>query len=420
MIVLTADSRHSWTLNLIVGSLCWFFCLAPAYATQTPAHDSAPDSARALIRETVDILDRELAAPVESSWEQQRAAALAASPRTVQESQTLLAALLRLVRDPNTRLLNSSELEALQNELLRKSPTTGIADSTVHRGVPEGELVIVTAIAGSSAAAAGITPGDVIVSVNGSSTSQLTRAEVISRLRGEAGTTVAAGIRRRQHEFTVQLKRELNHTGPVSSSVMTEGDHKYGYVSINEFSQTTAEQAALAVKSSLEQGSSGFVLDLRRNPGGLLDSAAQVAGMFLDQTSLCEIVRRTGKVEQKELKGTKLTNAPVVVIVDEGTASAAEVVAAVLQESHRAVVVGEHTFGQGCVYAVHPLGDGSALILASGALRTPGGRSLNETGVSPDVAVDFPDDGASRGSSRDPQLAKALSCLVKPCRFDHI
>jgi carboxyl-terminal processing protease len=418
MAVVIASRRRGWAVGLAAVSFFCFFHGTLTSATQTPGEEGAPARAKSLVREVIDILDGDLAAAVEPSWEQRRAATLGASPQTMEAAQTLLVALLQLVRDPNTRLLKSSELEALQNELSRKSPTTGITDLTVHRGVPEGELVIVTPIAGSSAPAGGIKPGDVIVSVNGSPTAQLTRGEVIQRLRGEADTTVAVGIRRRQHEFTMQLKRELNHTGPVSSSVMTEGDHKYGYVFINEFSQTTAEQAALAVKTSLEQGSSGFVLDLRRNPGGLLDSAAQVAGIFSDQKSLCEIVRRTGKVEQKELKGTKLTNAPMIVMVDEGTASAAEVVAAALQESHRATVVGEHTFGQGYVYAVHPLGDGSALIVASGALRTPNGRSLNETGVSADVAVDFPVDGASRGSSRDPQLAKALSCLVRPCKSD--
>lgn len=418
MAVVIASRRRDWVLKFVVISFFCFFYVAPTCATQTQAHDSTADRAKALIKEAIDILDSDLAAPVEPSWEQRRAAALAASPRTVDESRIVLVALLQLVRDPNTRLLKSSELEALQNELSRKSPTTGITDLAVHRGVPAGELVVVTPIAGSSAAAAGLKPGDVIVAVNGGPTSQLTRGEVISRLRGEADTTVAVGIRRRQHEFTVQLKRKLNDTGPVSSSVLTESGHKYGYVSINEFSETTGQQAAEAVKSSLEQGSSGFVLDLRWNPGGLLDSAAQVAGMFLDQKPLCEIVRRTGKVEQKELKGAKITNAPVIVIVDEGTASAAEVVAAALQESHRATVVGEHTFGQGYVYAVHRLGDGSALILASGGLRSPDGRSLNGTGVSPDVIVDFPDDGGSRGSSHDPQLAKALSCLAKPCRSD--
>jgi carboxyl-terminal processing protease len=418
MTVMTTNRSLSWSLHLAVISFLWLCHVAHGSAIQAPAVESSSDKAKALVKDVIGILDSDLAAPVEPTWTQRRAAALAANPRTLEESQTLLIALLQSVRDPNTRLLTADQFEALQNEFSRKSPTTGITDLNVHRGSPEGELVVVAPIAGSSAAAAGIDPGDVIVSVNGSPTAQLTRSEVMQRLRGEAGTVVAIGIRRGRHEFTLQLKRELNPSAPVSSSAMTEGGGKYGYISVNEFSAVTADQVAEAVKHLSEQGSSGFVLDLRRNPGGLLDAAAQVTGAFSDQKSLCAILRRTGVVDPKELKGTKLTMAPLIVIVDEGTASAAEVVAAALQESRRAMVVGERTFGQGYVYAVHPFGDGSALILASGTLQTPGGRALNGTGLSPDIVVHLPHDAGPRGSSHDPQLAMALSCLAKPCKSE--
>jgi len=397
------------TLGLLL--LVCFLAFTPASAKQTRAQDKPVETPKALVEEVAGILDSDLAAPVGPGWEYKRTRVLVANPQNIQDARDLLASLLQLVQDPNTRLLTPSDLQALQNELARTSATTGITDLTVHRGNPEGELVLVTPVAGSSAAAAGLKPGDVIVSVGGSSTAPMSRSQVMQVMRGETGSVVDVGIRRGKETIQVRLKREVNSTPAVSSSVLNYSGSKYGYVVINEFSSVAGEQAREAVNNQLNLKVAGLILDLRQNPGGLLDSAVQTGAIFSDQKLLCSIVRRNGQIEPRELKGAKLTDLALVVLVDEGTASAAEVLAAALQDSHRATVVGKKTFGQGYVYAVHPLAEGSALLVASGILQRPNGRNLNNAGISPDVEADFPDDHSVRGSEKDPQLARALSNL---------
>lgn len=401
----------SFVFNLLAVLLVSLVTSTSSSAMQTVPRDPAADKPKAMVQEVVGILDHDLSAPVDSAWKQKRAQVLASSPQSTEEAERLVSSLLQLVQDPNTRLVTPSDLEALQNEMARKSASTGITDLAVHRGSPEGELVMVTPIAGSPAARAGLRPGDVITSVGGDATAPMSRSEVMRHLRGEAGSVVDVGLRRGQQIITVKLRREINSTPTVSSSVLAKGGRKYGYVAINEFSQATGEQAQAAVKNLLQEQMAGLVLDLRRNPGGFLDAAAQVDGIFSDEKLLCSIVRRDGQVEPKELEGPKLTGLSLIVLVDEGTASAAEVLAAALQDDHRATIVGRKTFGQGFVYSVRPLEDGSALLVASGTLQRPNDRSLNAGGVTPDVAVDFPDDSVVRGTADDPQLAKALSLL---------
>jgi carboxyl-terminal processing protease len=254
----------------------------------------------------------------------------------------------------------------------------------------DGAVKVITASEDTPASRAGVKPGDYITHLNGALLFGGTLDEAVEQMRGRPGTPVKVTIVRpgRDKPFDVMLTREIIELKPVKWEV--KGD--VGVININSFSKNTASgvrSAIMSIEKSLGHRPTGYVLDLRSNPGGLLDQAIEVSDVFLEHG---EIVSQRGRekndIERYYAKpGDDTKGAPVVVLVDAGSASAAEIVAAALQDHHRAIVMGERSFGKGSVQTLLPLSTATALRLTTARYYTPSGRSVQEGGVEPDMIV---------------------------------
>jgi carboxyl-terminal processing protease len=257
----------------------------------------------------------------------------------------------------------------------------------------DGILVVIEPIPSSPAARAGLQKGDKIIAIDGKSLkASKPGSDGAGRLRGKPGTPVEITVQRtgwdKPHDYT--LTREIIHVAAVDSMLLEPG---IGYIRIKQFQERTDQEVVAAledIKAKSKSGVEGLVLDLRGNPGGLLDQAVRVADIFLEKGVIVTTVGRGGKKLEEESARSHGTwgGFPIVLLVNGGSASASEIVAGALQDHDRAVIVGTQTFGKGSVQSVYEFEDGSGLKLTVARYFTPSGRSIQEKGITPDVVVE--------------------------------
>jgi carboxyl-terminal processing protease len=272
------------------------------------------------------------------------------------------------------------------------------------------------------AARAGIRAGDVVVSVDDVPIASDELAAAIERMRGEPGTAVKLSVRRGNAADLLEFSmlREPIHVSTVRSESLPGG---YGYIRLSGFTDSTLTELDAAAASLGRDGGvlPGLVLDLRNNPGGVLQAAVGVADAFLEEGL---IVRGSGRVRHAHFEefarpGDVFEDVPLVVLINHGSASGSEIVAGALSDHGRALLIGERSFGKGSVQSVVPLGPGSALKLTTAHYLTPDGRMINGSGIEPDTVIQYPDDPAAQyrgpGSAvsidQDRQLKRALESL---------
>ena len=291
--------------------------------------------------------------------------------------------------DPHSVFMRPEVFRALRDE------TSGEFDGLGLELTVQGEqLVVISPMADSPGERAGLLPGDRVVSIDGASTRDLTLAEASRRLKGPAGTTVVLEVMR--DGFTAPQRLTLLRDRIRMQSVewrVLDGERRYAYVRVKAFQDRTdrmlrksLDDARAALKGDLR----GLVLDLRNDPGGLLDQAVRVADTFLSTGTIVTTEgrhRRTVEVEKAHEKETE-PNYPLIVLVNKGTASASEIVAGALQDHRRAVIMGTQTFGKGSVQSVIELEGGAGLKLTVARYYTPKHRSIQDHGIDPDVAVE--------------------------------
>ncbi len=255
----------------------------------------------------------------------------------------------------------------------------------------DGVLIVIEPIPNSPAARAGLQRGDRIVAIDGKSLKGA-KSDSAGRLRGKPGTPVEITVERagweKAHDYT--LTREIIHVAAVDTMLLEPG---IGYIRIKQFQERTDQEVIAALEQIKAQGGrgvEGLVLDLRGNPGGLLDQAVRVADVFLEKGVIVTTVGRSGKKLEEESARAHGTwsGFPIVCLVNGGSASASEIVAGALQDHDRAVIVGTQTFGKGSVQSVYEFEDGSGLKLTVARYFTPDGRSIQEKGITPDVVVE--------------------------------
>jgi carboxyl-terminal processing protease len=246
------------------------------------------------------------------------------------------------------------------------------------------QLVVSQVAAASPAQRSGVRVGDELRAVDDTTTKGLKPADVASSLRGKTGTTVTLVLRRGTALRTLTLVRAQVPALEVSTLVVSPGVVR---IAVPAFSRGTGRQVRDAVVQAEKDHVSGIVLDLRGDPGGLLSEAVETAGAFLDGGHVVTYTRRAEAPQRLDAAGKGDTRTPLVVLVDGGTASAAEVVTGALQDRGRAVVVGSRTFGKGSVQEPHTLSDGSALDLTVARYFLPSGRSVEGVGIEPDIEV---------------------------------
>jgi carboxyl-terminal processing protease len=287
------------------------------------------------------------------------------------------------VLDPHSAYLTKEDYKEMQ------ITTTGsFGGLGIEVGIRDGVLTVITPIEGTPAFKAGVRPGDKIIKIDNSPTPDMTIEEAIKILRGPKGTKVILTILREAGEKPMDftITRAIIHIESVISQMIEPG---YGYIKIRNFQVDTSE----AVRKAMQKMGTvkGLILDLRYNPGGLLDQAITVSDLFLSEGKIVYTDGRRPEDRTEYVAHTKegtFEGFPMVVLINGGTASAAEIVSGALQDNKRAVIVGVRSFGKASVQTIRPLSDGSALKLTIARYYTPSGRSIQAKGIEPDVVVE--------------------------------
>jgi carboxyl-terminal processing protease len=285
--------------------------------------------------------------------------------------------------DPYSEFLRPTAFRSLEEEIESKFGGIGVQVEEV-----DGRIVVVAPIAGTPGERAGILRGDALVKVDGADVRGLKLDQFIGRLRGKPGTEVTVTIERGApaRELEYRLKRELIRVESVRDAQMLADG--LGYVRLSVFAEKTGDEFAAAVKKLRAEGLRALVVDLRNNPGGLLTAAVAVAEVFFPEGELIVYTEGRAKTDRVELRagdgGERLTM-PVAILVNGGSASAAEIVAGAMRDTRRAVLVGEKTFGKGSVQTIFPLSDGAGLRLTTARYYTPSGASIHKKGIAPDL-----------------------------------
>jgi carboxyl-terminal processing protease len=318
--------------------------------------------------------------------------------------ETTIPGLLRQLGDPNTDYLTSAEYASLKNRTARSYAGVGLTVEPAHAG-----LLVTSAIKGP-ARKAGVRPGDIIVRIDGQPAGKLTFDQSLNLIKGEKGTVVHLLVRRPREgrrRFTV-VRQEVALPLLRARLVSYRGE-RLGYIRLLSFPDSTAERLNDATAALVRRGAGGIVLDLRDNPGGLLAQAVRAVSVFLEDGVVCTI----GGLHQDETAyevtgGATYPRLPLVVLVNRGSASAAEVVAAALQDHKRALVIGLRTYGKASVQSIRPLSNGTALKLTTAMYLTPAGRDLTGMGVRPKLRV-----GDDPLTPRDEVLRAAERALLR-------
>ncbi len=255
----------------------------------------------------------------------------------------------------------------------------------------EGGIRIISPIEDTPADRAGIKAGDLIVKIDGELARDMSLAEAVKKMRGKPGTEIMLTIFRKGEDAPLEIKivRAIIKVKSVKSDLLAPG---YAYLRISQFQERTDSLLKKQIKELKKRAGgtlSGVVLDLRNNPGGLLNQAVQVSDLFLESGNIVSTKSRAGKNMTFDARsGDILKNLPLIVLINGGSASASEIVAGALQDHHRAVLLGTKSFGKGSVQSVVPLPDGTAIKVTTALYYTPSGRSIQATGIEPDITVE--------------------------------
>ncbi|MBI3890488.1 MAG: S41 family peptidase [Candidatus Wallbacteria bacterium] len=306
----------------------------------------------------------------------------------VKEKELLYGAvegMLKKLDDPYTRFMKPEGFESMQTETQGQFGGLGILI-----GMKDNMLTVIAPMENTPAYRVGIRAGDQIVKVNGATTKGMTVNDAVKLLRGEIGTKVLVSVRREgeRNPLDYTIVREQIKVSSVRAKMIDDGT---GYAHISQFSQSTGEDLEKAI-AGFEKNYQlkGFILDLRNNPGGLLNAAVDVGKVFLGKAKIVSIKGRKGEEVTYASFAQAHKRWPLVVLINEGSASASEIVAGAIHDNKRGILLGRKSFGKGSVQTVLPLQDGSALALTTAYYYTPSGVCIHKVGIQPDITVDLP------------------------------
>ena len=302
------------------------------------------------------------------------------------DAETLLRGAIKgmvdAIDDPYSSYMDSDAYEMSASDLTGKFEGIG-----AYVGYDEGRIVIISPISGSPADKAGIRSGDIIMAIDGESTVEMSIMDAVSRIRGTRGTPVSLLVLHEDETEPVEIEITRGEIELVSVLFEMEGD--IAHIIITNFSERTGDELSSALEDMAAETASGIILDLRNNPGGLVSSVVEVASRFLEKGVVISTVDNEGnKAELSVRRRGEVVDLPMVVLVNNYSASGSEVLAGALQDHERAVVAGAITFGKGSVNILRQLSDGSGLYITVGRWYTPGGRLIEGEGIEPDYTLD--------------------------------
>ncbi|MEO1209278.1 MAG: carboxyl-terminal processing protease CtpA [Cyanobacteria bacterium J06638_20] len=398
----------------------WVMAVVLIWGTGAPAAQAFTEEQK-LLSEAWRIVDR---AYVDSSFNHQnwwlvRQRALRKPLDNRDATYNAIQTMLALLDDPYTRLLRPDQYRSLQTSTSGELNGVGLQ---ITQDLETGNLLVITPVEGSPADLAGIQPNDRILYINGVPATQLTLDEAAERMRGKVGSTVVLTIVRGENEAKdITLVRDRITLNPVVAELRSSDAQNIGYIRLSQFNANAAMELSHAVYHLDEQGAAGYILDLRNNPGGLLQAGIDIARLWLDEGTVVYTVNREGIQDSFYARGQALTNKPLVVLVNQGTASASEILAGALQDNHRATLVGDRTFGKGLIQSLFRLSDGSGLAVTIARYETPDHHDINKQGIQPDVQIATEPLGRRQlGTEGDRQYQEAVKLLNQQTTVAHV
>jgi carboxyl-terminal processing protease len=378
------------------------------------------DSPKELVDEVWQIVDREYVDGTFNSvdWRAVRQDYVETrSYQSMDQAYDAIREMLEEIEDPYTRFMDPEEFRNMQIDTSGELTGVGIQ---LAKDEETDQLVVIAPIEDTPAFRAGIQAKDVIVEIDGVSTEGMDINEAVNLIRGPVGTEVILTIQREQEPDTdYTISRDRIEIHPVRYSLRESDSGQIGYIRLNQFNANAAEEMRVAIQDLEKDNVTGYILDLRSNPGGLLYASVEIARMWLEDGTIVSTVNRRGEMDRQEANRRSLTDKPLVILVDGGSASASEILSGALQDHERAVVVGTKTFGKGLVQSVRGLGDGSGLAVTIAKYLTPNGTDINHEGIHPDIEIELTEEAQEAikqdrtliGTETDTQYAEALNVL---------
>lgn len=314
--------------------------------------------------------------------------------------------------DPYTVYYNSEEYKQFTSSSSGTYSGIGVA---VSQNVTTGAITIVKTFKKGSGEKEGMKPGDVIYKVEGKKIEGLELSKVVSMIKGEEGTFVKVTVLRDGKEIEFNLERKKLEVDTVNYRMEERSGKKIGYISVSEFDEVTASQFKNAISELNKEGMEGLVIDLRDNPGGLLDVTCEMLDRMIKKGLLVYTVDKNGKRVDEDATDSDSFDKPVAILVNGNSASASEVFSGAMKDYKAATLVGTRTFGKGIVQSIVPFGDGTAMKVTVSKYYTPNGVNIHGTGIEPDVVVELSKDATKNGKydrKYDNQLDKALDVVV--------
>ena len=394
---------------------------APGFTLPSASGGSISDSPKEVIDQVWQIVYRDYLDSSgdydEASWRQLRSDLLKKSFAGSAESYEAIRGMLASLNDPYTRFLDPKQFKEMRIDTSGVLMGVGIQLS-LDKATKE--LVVVSPIEGTPASRAGVQSKDVIVSIDGKSTEGMNTEDAVKLIRGPEGSAVILGLRRGDELIDVPLTRARIEINAVSYKLNTTRDqHKVGYIRLKQFNANAAKEMREAAKALEAQDVDGYVLDLRGNPGGLLEASIDIARQWLNDGFIVSTRTREGIRDVRRATGSAITDKPLVVLIDQGSASASEILSGSLQDNGRAQLVGQKTFGIGLVQAVRGLSDGSGLTVTIAKYLTPKGTDIHKNGIEPDIKSEMNEKQLKSftieklGTDQDTQYIDAKKQLIK-------
>lgn len=378
------------------------------------------ESSKAIIEEVWQVINSQYFDPNfnGTNWTAIRSQYLNRTYASKEDAYEAIQEMLGKLEDPYTRFLDPKQFESMQIDTSGELTGVGVQ---ITQDEKTKDITVIAPIEGSPAAQAGLLNKDVIVQVDDTNTRGMDLNDAVSLIRGPVNSNVTLTVQRGQEQLSFKIKRARIEIHPVRFSTQTSPTGAVGYIRLNQFSNNATAEMREAIQELEKQRVTGFVLDLRSNPGGLLYSSAEIARMWMGEGTIVATVDRKGGEDKLTSDKNTLTDRPLVILVDGGSASASEILAGALQDHQRAVLLGTQTFGKGLVQSVMPLEDDSALAVTVSKYMTPNGRDINKKGIKPDIEVKLTDkqrgdlfqNPSKLGTASDPQYAKAVAELNK-------
>lgn len=391
--------------------------IRPVFSSTTNV--SFQDSPKAIIDEAWQLVNREYVDKTfnQVNWQAVRQDLLSRDYTSPQQAYNALRQAIERLDDPYTRFLDPKQFQSLTNQTSGELSGVGIR---LQVDANTKSLLVVEPLANSPAIQAGIRKGDRILAIDGRTTQGMSVEDASRLIQGEVGTRITLRIDRDgSNPFDLPLTRARIEVPSVFSSIRQEGNSRVGYIRLAEFSSHAPDQMRKAIQTLIDEKVNGFVLDLRGNPGGLLQASIEISRMWIDSGAIVRTVDRDGGSQSMVANHTALTQLPLAVLVDGNSASSSEILTGALMDNNRAVVVGTQTFGKALVQSVHSLSDGSGLAVTVAHYYTPKGTDISHLGITPNVVVSLTDQQRLAltanqtliGTDADPQYHQAISAL---------